>query len=81
MRCERCRREATSTGSRGQRLCDTHYNPTMASAPALVSTGTTADAVGALIVADGVASQVHGGHVPVPRRTRLWQGLRRRFVR
>ena len=33
MRCERCRAEATSTGPGGQRLCDKHYNPTMAAAP------------------------------------------------
>ncbi len=81
MRCERCRAEATSTGRGGQRLCDKHYNPTMASAPALVSTGTTADAFGAMVVAGGVASKVHGGHVPVPRRTRLWRWMRRRPAR
>lgn len=80
MRCERCRAEATSTGPRGERLCDKHYNPTMAAAPALVSTGTTADAVGAMIVAGGVASQVHGGHVPVTRRRRLWRRFRRPFA-
>jgi hypothetical protein len=81
MRCERCRAEATSTGPGGQKLCDKHYNPTMASAPALVSTGTTADAFGAMVVAGGVASQVHGGHVPVPRHRQLWQRLRRRLTR
>ncbi|GAA4412282.1 hypothetical protein GCM10023168_33970 [Fodinibacter luteus] len=81
MRCERCRAEATSTGPQGERLCDKHYNPTMAAAPALASTGTTADAVGAMIVAGGVASQVHGGHVAVTRRRRLWQRIRRTFAR
>ena len=81
MRCERCRAEATSTGPRGEHLCDRHYNPTMAAAPGMVGTGTAADAVGALIVAEGVASQVHGGHAPVPRRRRLWQRLRRRLAR
>ena len=40
MRCERCRAEATSTGPGGQRLCDKHYNPTMAAAPGMVGTGT-----------------------------------------
>ena len=60
MRCERCRAEATSWGLGGQRLCDKHYNPTMAAAPGMVGTGTAADAVGAFIVAKGVGSQVHG---------------------
>ncbi|GIL34981.1 hypothetical protein PDTK01_10570 [Phycicoccus sp. DTK01] len=62
-------------------MCDRHYNPTMAAAPALVSTGTTADAVGAQIVAGGVASHVHGGHAPVPAPRRLWRRLRRLLVR
>ena len=79
MRCERCRAEATSTGPGGQRLCDKHYNPIMAAAPGMVGTGTTADAFGAMIVAGGVASNVHGGHLPVPRRRRLWQRMRRGF--
>ncbi len=78
MKCERCRAEATSTGPGGQRLCDKHYNPIMAAAPGMVGTGTTADAVGAMIVAGGVASNVHG-HLPVPRRQRLWQRMRRGF--
>ncbi len=77
MRCERCRAEATSTGPGGQRLCDKHYNPIMAAAPGMVGTGTTADAFGAMVIAGGVASQVHGGHVPVSRRRRFWQRLRR----
>ena len=82
MRCERCRAEATSTGPGGQRLCDTHYNPNLAAAPALVSTGTTADAFGAMVVAGAVASDVHGGHVPVlGRRPHVWQRMRRRFAR
>ena len=51
MKCERCRAEATSTGPGGQRLCDKHYNTTMAAAPGMVGTGTAADAVGAFIVA------------------------------
>jgi hypothetical protein len=80
MRCERCRAEAVSTGPGGQRLCDKHYNPTMAAAPGMVGTGTAADAVGAMIVAGGVASRVHGGHVPVPRRRRLWLRMRRHFA-
>jgi hypothetical protein len=33
-----------------------------------------------MIVAGGVASQVHGGHVPVPRRRRLWLRMRRHFA-
>jgi hypothetical protein len=66
-----------STGPGGQRLCDKHYNPTMAAAPGMVGTGTAADAVGAFIVAKGVSTQVHGGHVPVLRRRRLRQWLRR----
>ena len=81
MRCERCRAEATSTGRAGQKLCDKHYNPIMAAAPALVATGTHADAFGVVLVAGGVASQVHGGHVPVPRRGRWWQRMRRRLAR
>jgi hypothetical protein len=82
MRCERCRAEATSTGPRGQRLCDTHYNPNLAAAPALGSTGTGADAFGALILADAVAGATHGGHVPVIwRRRRVWQRMRRRLTR
>ena len=78
MRCERCRAEATSTGPGGQRLCDKHYSPIMAAAPGMVGTGTAADAFGAKVIAGGVASHVHGGHVPVSRSRRLWQGLRRR---
>jgi hypothetical protein len=82
MRCERCRAEATSTGPKGQRLCDKHYNPIMAAAPALVGTGSHADAFGAMIVAGGVAAHVHEGHVPVlARRRRLFQWLRRRPAR
>ena len=81
MRCERCRAEAVSTGPGGQRLCDKHYNPTMAAAPGMVGTGTAADAVGAFIVAKGVGSQVHGGHVPVLRHQSLWQRLRQRLSR
>lgn len=81
MRCERCRLEASSTGPQGQRLCDRHYNPTMAAAPGMVGTGTAADAVGGLIVADGVAKHVHGGHAPVPRRGQRWPRLRRRLGR
>jgi hypothetical protein len=77
MRCERCRAEATSTGPGGQRLCDLHYNPNLAAAPALTSTGTGADAFGAMIVADAVGGSVHGGHVPVRRRRRLRQRIRR----
>lgn len=50
---KRCRAEATSTGPGGQRLCDKHYNPTMAAAPGMVGTGTAADALGAFIVAKG----------------------------
>ena len=81
MRCERCRAAATATGPTGQKLCDKHYNPIMAAAPALVGTGTHADAFGAMVVAGGVASNVHGGHVPVTRRRQLWQRLRRRLAR
>ncbi len=81
MRCERCRAEATSTGPRGQRLCDRHYNPTMAAAPGMVGTGTTADAVGAFLIADGVASHTHGGHTPVRAHRSLWQRIRRRLAR
>ena len=81
MRCERCRAEATSTGRGGQRVCDRHYNPIMAAAPGMVSTGTNADALGAMIVAGCVASQVHGGHVPVSRRRRLWQRMQRPLSR
>jgi len=81
MRCERCRAEATSTGAGGQRLCDRHYNPTMAAAPGMVGTGTAADAVGAFIVAKGVGSQVHGGHTPVVRPRSLWRRIRHQLAR
>ena len=81
MKCERCRSEATSTGQRGQKLCDKHYNPIMAAAPGMIGTGTTADAFGAMVVAGGVASHVHGGHVPLQRRRRLWRRVRRGFGR
>ncbi len=82
MRCERCRAEATSTGPRGERLCDTHYNPNLAAAPALMSTGTSADVMGTMIVADAVAGALHGGHVPVVgRRQRLWQRIQRGIAR
>lgn len=81
MRCERCRREASSTGPQGQRLCDRHYNPTMAAAPGMVGTGTAADAVAGFIVAVGVAKHMHGGHAPVPRRSGFLRRLRRRLTR
>ena len=81
MRCERRRTEATSTGPTGQKLCDKQYNPIMDAAPALVGTGTHADAFGVMVVAGGVASNMHGGHVPVTRRRQLWQGMRRRLAR
>lgn len=84
MRCERCGAEATSTGPRGQRLCDLHYNPNMAAAPVLISTGMSADLFSAMIVPDDVADAaegtVHGGQVPVVgRRGRLWQRMRQRL--
>ena len=68
-------------GSEGPELCDKHYNPIMAAAPGMVGTGTTADAFGAMVVAGGVASHVHGGHVPLPRHRRLWRRVRRGFGR
>ena len=47
-----------------------------------MSTGTSADVMGAMIVADAVAGAVHGGHVPVVGRPRrLWQRMRRRLAR
>jgi hypothetical protein len=39
MRCSKCRMEASSTGPSGERLCDRHYNPTMAAAPGMVHGG------------------------------------------
>lgn len=78
MRCSRCRLEASSTGPNGQRFCDKHYNPMMAAAPGMVGTGTAADAVAGFIVAEGVATHIHGDHAPVPARP---QGLLRRLWR
>ena len=72
MRCSRCRLEASSIGPNGQRLCDKHYNPTMAAAPGMVGTGTAADAVAGFIVAEGVATHVHGDHAPVAPRRQSW---------
>lgn len=68
MRCSKCRMEASATGPSGERLCDRHYNPPMAAAPAMVGTGTAADAVGGFIVAEGVATHVHGKHAPSAQR-------------
>jgi hypothetical protein len=68
MRCSKCRMEASATGPSGERLCDRHYNPTMAAAPGMVGTGTAADAVGGFIVAEGVATHVHGKHAPSAQR-------------
>ena len=79
MKCIRCEREATFTSKSGERVCDRHYHAVFAVAPTILSTGTTADAVGARAV--GAAAALSSGSAePIPIRpgwlARFWRRLR-----
>lgn len=80
MKCERCGREATFTSKSGERVCDHHYHAVFSVAPTILSTSTTADALGARAVGAAAALSSGGGQ-PVSRRpgplARLWRRLRR----
>jgi hypothetical protein len=67
MKCTRCEREATFTSKGGERVCDRHYHAVFAVAPTILSTGTTADAVGARAVG-AAAALSSGSSEPVPMR-------------
>lgn len=79
--CSRCGREATFTSKGGERVCDHHYHAVFAVAPTIVSTSTTADALGARGIASAAAIS-SGGDGPTPKRrgrlARLWRRLRGR---
>lgn len=80
MKCSRCGRDATFTNKSGERVCDQHYHAVFAVAPTILSTGTTADALGARGVG-AAASLSSGSGESVPTRrgrlARFWHGLRR----
>ena len=59
MKCLRCGREAAFTSKGGERVCDQHYRAVFAVARTILSTGTTADALGA--VGDGAAARFSSG--------------------
>lgn len=80
MQCSRCDRDATFTSKSGERVCDQHYHAVFAVAPTILSTGTTADALGARGVG-AAAALSSGSSEPMPARSsglaRFWQRLRR----
>ena len=66
-------------GEAGERVCDQHYHAVFAVAPTILSTGTTADAMGARAV--GAAAALSSGSIePLPMRrgrlARFWRRLR-----
>lgn len=79
--CSRCGREATFTSKGGERVCDHHYHAVFAVAPTILSTSTTADALGARAV-ESAAAISSGGDGPSPRGrgrlARLYRRLRGR---
>jgi hypothetical protein len=79
MKCIRCGREAAFTSKGGERVCDQHYRAVFAVAPTILSTGTTADVLGAVGVGAAAAfSPGSGERLPVPGGwlARLWRRLR-----
>jgi hypothetical protein len=79
--CSRCGREATFTSKGGERVCDHHYHAVFAVAPTILSTSTTADALGARAVESAAGISAGGGGPTSTRRgllARLWRRLRRR---
>jgi len=79
MKCSRCGRGATFTTKGGERVCDQHYHAVFAVAPTILSTGTTADAMGARAVGAAAALSSGSGE-PLPTRpgrlARFWRRLR-----
>jgi hypothetical protein len=76
LKCIRCEREATFTSKSGEPVCDRHYHAVFAAAPTILSTGTTADAVGARAV--GVAAALSSGNA---ERMPMRSGWLARFCR
>ena len=79
MKCIRCEREATFTSKGGERVCDQHYHAVFAVAPTILSTGTTADALGAVGVGAAAALSSGSGEPLLVRGGwlgRLWRRLR-----